>query len=287
MNKNHSVSYTVPLEYAEIAENILIAHCVNGFEERIVSNGTTVFIIHKDDSQDEIEWHNEITRILKENCPIEVEYSVSDDISWVDKWKESCTPVESGKFYVVPGWYNETIPKGLYPLYITPRMAFGTGHHATTSLCLKAISSEYITPSILQGRFADIGTGSGILAMALARLGMQGIAIDIDPIAIENTKENIIRNTVNKVIQTAVGDITYLPKDEYYSCIVANILSEPLHKIAEMIAKVIEPNGICILSGILTIQMDAIIKRYSNVGFVCREIQHESEWSMCILSKTQ
>ena len=283
MNKIHQVSYTVAIEYAELAQSLLIAYSPMGFEEKVLPDGDVVFILYAELEEEDVLWHKSITELLEQQCHACVEYTISNSVSWIDIWKQTCTPVSSGKFYVVPEWYDDKIPPNMHTIYITPRMAFGTGHHASTALCLKALSSSYINEYILKGIFADIGTGSGILSIASALLGMTGHAVDIDPIAIENAQENAIYNNVYNALSFYVGDIMALPLNQSYRLIMANIISEVLHPLSSSIANHIEEKGICILSGILANQMNAIITQYESDGFTCKHEEREGDWSMCIL----
>ena len=281
--KNHKVSYTVTMEYAELAESILIAYSSSGFEEKVLSDGSTVFTLYEERDADDTAWHESITKTLVKECNAHVDYSINDIVSWIELWKETCKPVHAGRFYIVPEWYTEDIPQEMYPIYITPRMAFGTGHHETTSLCLQALSSHYVNEYIQQGIFADIGTGSGILAIALAMLGMRGYAVDIDEVAIENAQENAEHNRVEKSLSLHVGDISSLPYNQLYRLVISNIISEVLLPLSSSIANIMEDKGICILSGILGIQMDSILQQYEKEGFICRERLDKGEWSACIL----
>lgn len=283
MNKSHKISYTVEMEYAEHAEALLVAYSHEGFEECVLPSGKTVFTLYAELDENNTTWHNDITEKLQKECNALVEYTVTDIISWVERWKETCKPVYAGNFYIVPEWYSGDIPHGVYPIYITPRMAFGTGHHATTALCLKALSSDYINEHILQGTFADIGTGSGILSIALALLGMKGDAVDIDNIAIENARENALHNNVSDALSFYVGDIGMLPNDTLYRLVTANIVADVLIPLSSTLAQKMEKKGLCILSGILVMQMDTIIKQYEKEGFRCLYREKEGEWSACLL----
>ncbi|MBI4805424.1 MAG: 50S ribosomal protein L11 methyltransferase [Desulfovibrio sp.] len=206
---------------------------------------------------------------------------------WSAAWKEFFTPIDiGGRFEIVPPWLADADHHGLEPIIIEPKMAFGTGHHATTALCLGGIAKLVETGRLAKGAsFLDLGTGSGILAIGLVKLGCTGVALDIDPQAILCAAENLALNglpesgTPGAPVHLAVGGLESLHPDKKFDCIVANILAQPLINMAPYILKHLKPGGALMLSGILTTQADDVARAYTTQGMPEPERRDDGEWS--------
>ncbi|MBT6175776.1 MAG: 50S ribosomal protein L11 methyltransferase [Deltaproteobacteria bacterium] len=186
--------------------------------------------------------------------PVEVKHC--DDTSWQTMWKAFFTPRQIGEnFWVIPSWEQDfKAPQDAYPIIIDPGMAFGTGHHGTTALCLAALEQVLqvqTTPSLL-----DVGCGSGILSIAASLLGAQEInAIDIDPKAVEVTLENAELNQVEG-IRASTDAIERISAT--YDVVIANILANILLRLAPGIVGTVSPESTLILSGIPLHQIDEV-----------------------------
>jgi len=206
---------------------------------------------------------------------------------WSAAWKEFFTPIDiGGRFEIVPPWLAGADHHGLEPIIIEPKMAFGTGHHATTALCLGGIAKLVETGRLTKGAsFLDLGTGSGILAIGLVKLGCTGIALDIDPQAIFCAAENLALNGLPESgkpeapVHLAVGGLESLHPDMKFDCIVANILAQPLIDMAPYILKHLKPGGALMLSGILTTQAADVARAYTTLGLPEPERRDDGEWS--------
>jgi ribosomal protein L11 methyltransferase len=219
-----------------------------------------------------------------------VEFSVEaidPEINWVAKSLEGLAPVIAGGFYVYGSHETGPIPEGLTPMKIDAAQAFGTGHHETTTGCLEAI--ETLLTQKQPQRIIDIGTGTGVLAIALAkRLGGKILATDIDPIAVTTTIENAIENGVGDNLD--VIEATGLDHDEIaarlpYDLIVANILAGPLTELAPGMGGIAQTGGTAILSGILNTQADGVIAAYELAGFKLVEHLKRKEWTTLVLER--
>ena len=176
---------------------------------------------------------------------------------WERIWMEDFAPKQYGKrLWICPSWQSPPDPEA-FNILLDPGMAFGTGSHATTALCLRWLEQADLRNKAV----IDYGCGSGILAIAAARLGADKIhAVDNDPQAIAATVDNSLRNNIPLHKITA-----YLPKalpKLQADFLLANILAEPLHELADQFANLVKPKGKIVLSGILEEQTEPLIARY-------------------------
>jgi ribosomal protein L11 methyltransferase len=202
--------------------------------------------------------------------------------SWADRWQDHFPPLMVGeRFLILPPWESHSSVMQRTSIIIDPSMAFGTGHHVTTQGCLEAIewySVVYGSPA----RALDVGTGSGILAIALAKLGTQEIwATDTDPVALEEAQKNITTNQVAPHIRLSQHPIEQLPLP--FPFVVANLFSFTLVQLAPTLAKAVTPKGYAVLSGIQQEQEVEVLAAYTSpVWQVVRRYPRE-EWVTLVL----
>lgn len=200
-----------------------------------------------------------------------------EERDWSEAWRQYFTPVDAGLFLVLPPWMRDKSPESSIPIYIEPKMAFGTGHHATTALCLEAISELADAGRIQAGQhFLDLGTGSGILGIALCKIGLKGVGVDIDPQAIACARENVELNGVAGDLELAVGTLDAARGG--FEVIAANILSGPLVSMAPDLAGKLAPGGCLVLSGILDSQADSVRRAYETQGLPEPVVRTRGEW---------
>ncbi len=192
-----------------------------------------------------------------------------EPVDWATHWRHHFHPLQFGKLWVVPSWLEP--PEGAeHVLWIDPSMAFGTGLHATTALCLERIVALSPVASIL-----DVGTGTGILAMGAQLLGAQtAVGIDNDPDAITVAQENAAKNALPTQLST--DDVTTLTAT--FPLVVANILAQPLIELAPAIAARVAPGGTLLLSGVLGTQADDVVKAYLAQGLTQPVVTPREEW---------
>jgi ribosomal protein L11 methyltransferase len=195
-----------------------------------------------------------------------------EDKDWEREWMDNFHPMRFGRrLWVCPSWRDIPNPKAVNVM-LDPGLAFGTGTHPTTSLCLQWLDSENLSNKT----FVDFGCGSGILAVAALKLGAkEGIGIDIDPQALQATTENAKRNQVQDQLSV------YLPDDQpklLADVVFANILSGPLIALQQTITQFCRPSGRLVLSGILAEQVAEIEQAYAN-DFILDESAVEGEWA--------
>lgn len=204
---------------------------------------------------------------------------------WMEGWKESFKPFATNAFYVRPPWITERAPSGLCELIVEPGMAFGTGQHATTRLCLEQlgrVALEQKARGLSNCTVFDIGTGTGILAIGAKRLGYgKTLGTDIEDDAILAARDNAKMNHVEVDFQK--GSIP--PDLEPADLVFANILAVVLLKIMPELARITRPSGYLLLSGLLVEEEAEIIARASACGLTLDTTQQLSGWSCVVVRK--
>jgi ribosomal protein L11 methyltransferase len=239
------------------------------------------------DSPPDIGAFNELAReVLGGEVTFAVE-PIDPEVNWVAKSLEGLAPVIAGGFYVYGSHEASPVPAGLTPMRIDAAQAFGTGHHETTTGCLEAI--DMVLKRRRPQYLIDVGTGTGVLAIALAkRLRTPVIATDIDPVAVKTTRENAAYNGVGKFIIPAEAtglDHRMIRDNAPYDLIVANILAGPLTALAPAMGRIAAPGGSIILSGILEHQAVRVINAYAAQSMVLRRRLQRKDWTTLILEK--
>ena len=187
-----------------------------------------------------------------------------EEQDWVAAWKQFFTPVPCGRrFVVLPPWLADSEEfSDRVKVVIEPKSAFGTGHHATTALCLMVLSDLLDAGRVSPGEtFLDLGTGSGVLGIACCKSGLRGEGLDIDSLAVENALENRVLNGVEE-FAVGLGSIDAVP-GKTYDLVLANILARPLMDLAPLIVQACKPGACLVLSGLLEIQADSVEAAYT------------------------
>lgn len=220
-------------------------------------------------------------KLLELKLDWKITFSVVPEEDWVSTWKEFFTPVEAGsRFLVLAPWMEEERKAtARQVIIIEPKTAFGTGHHATTALCLKAISDLADSGKIKPGqRFLDIGTGSGILGIGAALLGLNGIGVDPDLMAVENAVANRDINGVSADSFVVRRGSLEAVQEDGFDLVVANILAEPLINMAAGIVFKVRAGGALVLSGILETQAAMVEEKYRAQGLSSATVIRQGEW---------
>jgi ribosomal protein L11 methyltransferase len=202
--------------------------------------------------------------------------SVADQ-DWGEAWKKGLGPISVGRVFVRPSWVSVAPPEGAAEVVLDPGMAFGTGSHPSTALCLSALSD------LLAGRSGasvlDVGTGSGLLAIAARKLGAGRVrGNDTDAVAVEVARENAARNGVE--VELSAEPLACI--DGQYDLIVANILANTLVELAPDVAAHLAPGGVAVVSGILGPQEGEVRAAYAAAGLAPDPAQDrcDQEWSL-------
>lgn len=216
----------------------------------------------------------------------EPRYRLLPEEDWQHGWQEHHHPVQVGRrLIILPPWTQTPVGDRL-PVILNPDMAFGTGTHPTTRLCLTALE-DYLRPG---QRVIDLGCGSGILSIAAARLGASQVyAWDIDPQAVQVANGNVSRNELSEIIQVKVGSLVEILADgaevtPTADLLLANILASTLEEmIATGLSHVVTVDGILILSGILDQQVKPLLATSEIHGLRLIEIRGEDDWRALVL----
>ena len=232
-----------------------------------------------------------VRRFGKDNAGCGISVSVSDagdDSEWLYKWQEHFRPTRIGERIVVkPGWEDYTPEPGDLVIEMDPGMAFGSGLHETTTLCIKAL--EKAIPAMKKEKAAnqepedvrvlDVGTGTGILAIASALLGADScLGIDIDREAVRVASENTAKNGLGGTIAITRGDLTEGVSDFEPDIIAANLMADLVIRLSPSAADHLKPGGIYITSGILDIKEEVCTEAIRAAGFEICEVLHDGEW---------
>lgn len=209
-------------------------------------------------------------------CP-DISYDILQDQDWTRSWMDDFAPIRMGeRLWIVPSWHQPPEPDAVN-LALDPGLAFGTGTHPTTALCLEWLDHLAVN-DVIQGRdLMDIGCGSGILAIAGLKLGAaHACGTDIDPQALQASRDNAERNQID-----ADDFELYYPEaapQRTYDIVVANILAGPLVELAPMIAGHVTPGGYCALSGILAHQANDVLDAYAAQGLIMDPVTEREGW---------
>ena len=213
-------------------------------------------------------------------------WNILKDRNWNSTWRRFFTPQKVGKsFWVTPPWDQPAQVSRRQVITIEPGMAFGTGTHATTRGCLEFI--EAVARSLRGSTFTalDVGTGSGILAIALAKLGASRVwALDNDPVALKVARENLRCNGVQERVHLSSRALSGIRKR--FPLVVANLTAETVIALAGAIDHKVAPKGFLILSGILNSKAEEVIQRFTSSGYRLSKRKRVKEWTTLLLRQS-
>lgn len=203
-----------------------------------------------------------------------------EDEDWMAAWKKHYKPIPIGKkLLILPAWLEQE-DKDRLAVRIDPSMAFGTGTHPTTQLCLEMVET-YTQPGML---VMDVGCGSGILSIAAVKMGAEKvIAVDIDPASVKSTKENADANGVLASIETGLGSVTELARGDFSQkqapLVLANILAPVIIRLFDAgLADLLAADGKMVLSGILMEQFPDVVRAAEAKGLALIERRQIGDW---------
>ncbi len=276
---NMSVPYGIYIEdYSDLVEQSWeIAH-VDLIEQELLERDRSFSIVHiyiseEDNASEAIGYIKEL--LTASAIPFELVSEWVNDSSWADGWKKyfKCTEI-GDKLVIRPSWEEYDNISGRKVLSIDPGAAFGTGTHATTSLCLQVLEKHIDSQSTV----LDIGCGSGILSIASVLLGAKNaIGVDIDAQSVKVANENAQINSVTDKTEFVVGDLAEKITGKY-SVVCANIVADVILKLLQNVADYMEDSAILITSGIIDIRKDDVLEGFNKYRFSVIEEHTKDNW---------
>lgn len=275
MNKYYYEMVIRANNYEESFLNFLMEHFHNAIEE-----SDEGFILRSEESLNWLEpkivdYFEDLKEIFDDHTlTLYITQDKKENKDWIDIYKKSITPIEVEPFYIHPTWVEAK--KDALDIIINPALAFGSGHHQTTSSCLQAIA-KYVKKG---DTLLDVGCGSGILSIAGNKLGAHVSLCDTDPLAIEESQKNFALNDAT-ITQSWIGSVTTAKRS--YDVVIANIVADILVLLAKDLKGATNQGGLLILSGIIDRFVDQVKKKYANLELV-EHIELEG-WNTLIFRK--
>ena len=203
---------------------------------------------------------------------------IVDDADWKDKWKENFKPIKvTDRLVVKPTWEEYEPADGETVLQLDPGMAFGTGSHETTSLCLKLLE-KYLADDPSEKSVLDVGCGSGILSIAAALMGCGSVlGIEIDEDAVRVAGENVALNGVESSVEIRRGDLVD-GIDHRADIVVANLMADLIVRLTPDVKDHMKKGGVFISSGILNEKRSVVEEALAGAGFTVEEVAEDGEW---------
>lgn len=284
---NMVVPYGIYIEdYSDLENEVMeIAH-IDLIEESLLNADRTKAIIHvyvnpHENPMEAVSFIKE--RLDSENIKYEINISNCATEDWVNNWKQYFHPMPIGeKLLIRPTWEDEYDPQGRTVLHIEPGLAFGTGSHPTTKLCLETLEKHIDKNSTV----LDIGCGSGILSIACLLLGAKSaFGVDIDSLAVKTAKENALENGFNSDKFTVVQGNLSDKVTGKYSVVVANIVADIIMEFNKEVGRFLENDGVYITGGIIESREDEVLASFDKNGFKLIERYEEKGWLVFVLKK--
>lgn len=278
------VPYGIYIEDYSMLEDEVeeIAH-IDLIDEDLLKKDRTKGVVHiyispEDNPVEAIAFLKE--RYTEAQIPFEIASTGCEEQDWLNNWKQYFNPIEVGeKILIRPTWRDKYNPQGRVVLNLDPGLAFGTGTHETTRLCLQAVE-KYTTPNTTM---LDVGCGSGILAVASLLLGAKSaVGVDIDEMAVKTAKENAQLNGVEDKFTVLCGNLTDKVQGKY-NVVAANIVADAIIMLSKDIKNFMYDDSIYIMSGIIDTRVDDVLNAISDT-FEVQEKLLENGW--CCLVAT-
>ncbi|HSW54973.1 MAG TPA: 50S ribosomal protein L11 methyltransferase [Ignavibacteriaceae bacterium] len=270
--------FTKPFD-PELLSGIMWDYEITG----LLENDDHITVFTSDNSSANENQFNSSLMKLKNEKLIEsfrIEKEILEDKNWNELWEKSREVIRvSDRIIIKPTFKEYHAKQNEIVLTIDPKMSFGTGEHQTTKLILRLLE-KYIKPGM---RVLDVGSGTGILAIASVKLGAsKAVAADFDEICLENCNENCELNEVSDLVEIITGEIDDV-KENNFDLVLANIQKNVLLDIADKIKSKLKTGGVVILSGLLEIDKEAIEEKYQSLGFRTEQIEKMDEWIAVVL----
>jgi ribosomal protein L11 methyltransferase len=277
------VDLFIPTGLGEAISNFLIEQGATGIEELEGDSKQERLRTYLSQSGEEKKVLRALHRYLKSlqkiapGIPLpKIKTTSIPEQDWSETWKRFFKPIQvTSRFWVKPPWSKVRLKKGQMSIDIIPGMAFGTGTHATTLLCVQALGERVKKKGL---SVLDVGTGSGILSIVAAKLGAKAVlGIDIDGAAVENARENVERNHASDIVKIRKGRIGNLQRK--FDVVVGNIDFKGLKRMRRPLLNHLKNRGFLILSGILEGEKERLCQHYFETGLLQRiNDTQKGEW---------
>lgn len=262
------------------AQDPPLAQAVSWFEESAGRFRLLAYVAAEEDGA-------AVIALLRASAPsLHARLEKVPEADWVAMALDGLPAIRAGRFVVAGAHALAGIAGGAVPIWIEASEAFGTGHHGTTRGCLLALEAR-LRIGRTPRRVLDVGTGSGVLAIAAAKLGARALAVEIDPHAGAIARENVRSNGVDRRVYVQIGDAAQAARcaPHRFDLVFANVLLRPLLAMAKPIAVSLAPGGVLILSGILTRQEPLIRLAYHARGLRLVHRRSIEGWATCVFER--
>ena len=281
-----TVDLLIPADFCEPVSNFLMEQGGTGIEEIAESprrtklktyfpetgrEGQVLRILHR--------YLKSLERLYPGRFSFQVETSTTPEKDWGERWKQFFKPVRvTPRIVVKPPWSRVRLGKGQIPVEINPGVAFGTGTHATTKLCIQALENALRKRGL---SVLDVGTGSGILSIVAAKLGAREVwGVDPDGASVENARENVARNRVSTRVRIRRGTIGSIGNT--FDIVVANIDLRVLRKMRWPLVRHLASGGLLVLSGLLEREKERVEQHYLETGLLVKAGAAQLEEWVCL-----
>ena len=278
-------------DYSDLMENEVVRSVGLVDEELLNRDRSTaklhIYIDEEMDAEECIQYLSE--QLSASGIVPTITVSFIDEEDYTTCWKKYYKPTKIGeRIVVVPEWESYSVQDGEIPLYLNPGMAFGTGTHETTSMCLEVLQ-RLVRP---EDTVLDIGCGSGILSIGSLLLGASEVlGCDVDEGAVKVSRENAALNRFDGHYEAALGnilddggEIALRLKGKRYDIVVANIVADVILMLAGKIGTYLKPNGFFLTSGIIHPRADEVRRALEENGFTVTEMREKKEW-VCFVAR--
>ena len=280
----------IPTFAADETDNVLLELGVEGWSllEDAIAKRAWVVGIFQSEAEAQTRW-DELKPALPAEPLTEGELRSLGDRDWRDSYKAHFKPWQFGRLHWVPIWEKETfkLPAGEDVIWLDPGLAFGTGNHETTRLCIERVIALDASSAKKTARVIDAGCGSGILALSAAKLGYRNVeAFDNDPEAVRVSEENAAMNDAAGAVKFFVGDLVSGLAGRQAEIVLANIQADVLMRFAKELVGAVAPGGALILSGILAHENEQVRAVFAALtpGWTM-EARVMGEWSDVLLKR--
>jgi len=284
------IKLEIPSDQVEVVDDILLEAEATGWnlQEDVLAGRAWVAGIFEGAEKAEEEW-SQLVLLLPEGLAASPEKRDIEDSDWRDSYKAHFKAWQFGRLHWVPVWEREsfTLPDGHEVLWLDPGLAFGTGNHETTRLCVERLVA-WAKSRGTTGRVIDAGCGSGILALSAAKLGFDQVyGFDNDDEAIRVSEENAADNGLSGRVEFTTGDLITGFAGRQAELVMANILANVLTKYTAELIAAVAPEGQLVLSGILAAESEHVRDVFAQAVPTWRnEICTMGEWSDVVFNKT-